>query len=220
MSFLNTILDLIFPVNCISCGQRGSDLCPNCLAEAPEALRESEDWIFPFYDYRHPNIKKAVWMLKYNGKKRLAGVFGEVIYNRILEELSDLSQMENFLDPILVPIPLSDKRLRERGFNQAEMICKKLMKLDAGNNFELENKVLIKIKETEHQARIEDRGQRLKNIVGSFAIKGNQKNNERIKGRNIILIDDVTTTGATLNEAKKVLKHAGAKKVIAFTVAH
>lgn len=127
--------------------------------------------------------------------------------------------MENFTEPILIPIPLSKKRLCERGYNQAELICKELIKINNlrhGVDIKLENKVLIKPKETKHQAKIENRGERLLNIVGSFDIQ----NAELIKNRNIILIDDITTTGATLSEAKKVLKHFGARKIIAFAVAH
>ncbi|KKP65076.1 MAG: Phosphoribosyltransferase, partial [Candidatus Nomurabacteria bacterium GW2011_GWF2_35_12] len=71
-------------------------------------------------------------------------------------------------------------------------------------------------KETEHQVNIKDRRDRLKNLSDSFSVK----NPEIIKDKNIILIDDVLTTGATLTEAKKILKSFGAKKVIAFTVAH
>ena len=226
-------MDFIFPAKCISCGISGNDLCLKCLGDSPSAERESARWIFPLYDYRHPPIKKALWVFKYNGKKRLANIFAENIYEKILEELSDLSVMENFTNAILIPIPLSSKRYRERGYNQAELICKELIKLDhlspplaplsinkwrgvRGEVFSLETSVLIKPKETEHQARIENRTQRLKNIIGSFAVK----NEEKIKKRNIILIDDITTTGATLAEAKKVLKQAGARKVIAFTVAH
>ena len=84
----------------------------------------------------------------------------------------------------------------------------------------LEKDFLIKPKETEHQARIENRKERLKNIQGSFAVKNTANNINSIKNKNIILIDDITTTGATLAEARKVLKQAGARKVIAFTVAH
>jgi ComF family protein len=203
-------------------------MCLDCLKEAPGAERESANWIFPIFDYRHPSIKKALWLLKYKGRKRLANVFAEIIYEKILEELSELSIMENFINPILIPIPLSVKRYRERGFNQAELICKELIKINnirhlpanfgaGGVYLKLENNILIKIKETEHQARIRERNIRLKNLAGSFAIKGNQQNIEK---RNIILIDDITTTGATLNEARKILKHAGARKVIAFTAAH
>ncbi len=212
----NGVWDTIFPIYCISCGRRGSDLCIECLSSSPEAERESAKWIFPLYDYRHPPIKKAVWLLKYKGKKRLANVFAEVLYGRIIEELADLSVMENFTEPVLMPIPLSSGRRRERGFNQAELICKELIKLDTETNLKLENKVLVKPVDSKHQAHIENRTERLRNIVGSFALK----NVERVKDKNIILIDDVTTTGATLAEARKILKAAGAKKIIAFTLAH
>lgn len=223
MRFLNTILncafDLVFPIKCMVCNAQGSHLCNSCLSDAPLAERETAKWIFPIYDYRHPPIKKALWLLKYKGKKTVANVFGESIYGRMLEELSDLSLMENFINPILVPIPLSKKRYKERGYNQAELICDEIIRINSLNqsaDLKLEKNVLIKPKETEHQARIENRTKRLKNIVGSFAAN----NAELIKGKNIILIDDITTTGATLAEARKVLKEAGAKKIIAFTVAH
>jgi competence protein ComFC len=216
MKILNIILDFIFPINCISCKRSGSILCINCLLTSPQAERESADWIFPLFDYRHPLVKKSIWLLKYKGKRSIANIFAEAMHARILEELADLYQFENFREPILIPIPLAPKRTRERGFNQALLICEKLINLDKNKNFKLEKNILIKPKDGEHQARIEDRNKRLKNIIGSFSVK----NEEKIKGKNIILIDDVTTTGATLNEARKILKKKGAKKIIAFTVAH
>ena len=159
--------------------------------------------------------------MKYGGKKRIAYVLAEVMYGRILEELADLQIMENFREPILIPIPLSWKRRRGRGYNQAELIAEKLIELDTKHeNFTLEKGILIKIKNTENQAHIEDRRERLNNIIGSFSIKNNEGNMQKIKNRNIILIDDVVTTGATLEEAKKVLRQAGVKKIIAFTIAH
>ena len=216
MKFLNTILSIVFPTNCLSCGKSGTELCLECLTNSPPAERENPGWIFSLFDYRHPPVKKAIWLLKYQGKKNIAGVFAENMHGKIMEELADLSVMENFRHPLLIPIPLASKRQRERGFNQAELICRNLIKLDEEKNFKLEKNVLIKPKDTEHQAKIENRSTRLKNIIGSFSIQ----NPEKIKNRNIILIDDVTTTGATLNEARKVLKQAGARKIIAFTVAH
>jgi competence protein ComFC len=216
MAFIDTILNIIFPINCLNCGKAGPELCQDCLVDCPQAERESENWIFPVFDYRHPPIKKAVQLLKYKGKQRLAKIFAKVIYNRILEEIADLSVLENFRDVILIPIPLSNKRKRERGFNQTEIICKELITLDQNVNFKMESKVLMRVTDNKHQAHLQNRAERLKNIIGSFVVN----NAERIKNRNIILIDDVTTTGATLNEAKKVLRESGARKIIAFTVAH
>lgn len=223
MPLLSTILDLIFPSFCLSCRKRGAEFCLPCLAHAPPAERECAAWIHPLFEYRHPPIKKAVWLLKYKGKRPLAKVFAEVLHGRILEELADLKVMENFREPLLLPIPLSHQRLRERGFNQAELICKELVKIDSSNlrhgvdiNFTLETNILIRPKDGIHQARIENRAERIKNMVGSFSIQ----NPEKIIGKNIILIDDVITTGATLSEARKVLREAGARKIVAFTIAH
>jgi competence protein ComFC len=99
------------------------------------------------------------------------------------------------------------------------LICEELIRLDTSpraHQLNLEKNILIKKIDTPHQAQIHDRSHRLKNVVGSFALK----NSDMINGKNIILIDDITTTGATLSEARKVLKKSGAKKIIAFTVAH
>ncbi len=218
MGFFNTILNIVFPINCLLCGVPGTDLCLMCLSDSPSAERESAKWIFPLYDYRHPPIKKALWLLKYKGKKRLAKIFAEVLYGRILEELADLSVMENFNNVTLIPIPLSKQRYRERGYNQAELICEELIKLDEEKNLGLEKDVLIKILDTKRQAHIENKRERLQNIINSFSVK--KENKDKIKNRNIILIDDITTTGATLTEAKKILKQSGARIIIAFTVAH
>jgi competence protein ComFC len=222
MSLLKNILDIIFPKYCISCGKSGLDLCPKCLSSCPETDRESAKWIFPIYDYRYPPIKKAIWLLKYKNGKNFAKIFAEIMYIRIIEELSDLSVFNNFKEPILIPIPLSRKRANKRGYNQSILICNELIKLDKGifshnyKNFTLEKHILIKQKDKKHQALTENKKERLKNIIDSFSVVDSSK----IKGKNIILIDDVITTGATLNEAKKTLKKYGARKIVAFTIAH
>ncbi len=216
MLFLNTILDIVFPRYCISCNASGSDLCEKCLSLCPGTERESKSWVFPLFDYRHSPIKKAILLIKYKNKRKLLDIFSETLYGAIIEELSDLKVMENFQEPILIPIPLSKKRYRERGFNQAELLCEKIIEKDYYKYLKLEKSILIKVKDTLPQARIKNRQNRLKNLSNSFSTK----NNKLLKGANIILIDDVTTTGATLNEAKKTLKKAGARKIIAFTIAH
>lgn len=222
MSFLNTIsdgiFDIFFPRHCAGCQKSGPYLCPDCLSAAPEAERESEEWIFPVFDYRYPPVRSALWLFKYKGKKKLAGIFAGVLYGKMIEALSELSLMENFNDAVMIPIPLSRKRRRERGYNQAELIGEALVKIDKNINFKLEKNILIKPGETGHQARTRSRTERLKNIAGSFAVPDKKK--VLVKNKNVILIDDILTTGATLNEARKTLVRAGARKIIAFTVAH
>lgn len=216
MSILNTILDLVFPVNCVLCYKRGTDLCTDCLAKIPPVERPTEKWIYSIFDYRDPNIKKCIKLLKYKYKKRLTIALGEILYERIIEEMSDLSLLENFKDPIIIPIPISGQRLRERGFNQTELLAQEIIHLDTEKVFQLKLNILTKNVEKEHQARIKNKNKRLENIIGTFEVK----KSEAISGHNIILIDDITTTGATLTEARKVLKKSGAKKIIAFTLAH
>jgi ComF family protein len=160
-------------------------------------------------------MRKTLWALKYRNKKTLAKPLGRALYDRILEELEERKTFEGFKEPILIPIPMSKKRLKERGYNQAELLCKELFLLNPAT-FTFYSDVLYKQKETARQATIKDRPKRLKNLTNSFSVV----HKEKIIGKNILLIDDITTTGATLFEAIKVLKKAGARKVIALTVAH
>ena len=121
-------------------------------------------------------------------------------------------EIKNADDWLIIPVPLSKNRLKERGYNQAELIAeyfseKIKIQICAG--------ALMKTKDTPAQVSVKNRKERLKNLDGAFAVK----NPELVEGKNIILIDDVSTTGATLREAKKTLKLAGAKKVLALVVA-
>lgn len=190
-------------------------MCQNCPSYFPLAGRECADWIYPLFDYRHKGVKDSIWQLKYKGKRQVGEVLGVYLYERILEELDNLEKLHNFTDPVFVAVPLSFSRHRKRGFNQAKTILNSVIK-QSGKKFRTKSRVLLKTKHTEKQARTGSRKERLENIKGSFVVRRPQ----RIKGRNIILIDDVITTGATLGEARKVLLKAGAKKVFAFTVAH
>jgi ComF family protein len=206
---------LIFPSRCIGCRASGGNLCAACLSGARTAERELPEWIASIFDYRDPLIKKAVWLLKYKGKKQIAEVFAGAAHDALVEQMAELKALQNFTEPLLVPIPLSSRRMRERGFNQSELIAKHIIASDTEKNLRLENNALKKIKDTENQARMKDRRRRLENLKDCFIA-----NPDLVNKRNIILIDDVTTTGATLTEAKKALKSAGAKKIIALTIAH
>ena len=160
-------------------------------------------------------IKRALWELKFKNNKAVAQPLAQALYDKILEEMQELEIFQGFTNPLLIPIPLSKKREKERGYNQSEILCKKLSFIDPVS-FKLYTDVLYKPFDTKQQTKTRSRSERKNNLRGCFTVK----HQEKIKGKNIILIDDIVTTGATISEARKVLKQSGAKKIVAFTVAH
>ncbi len=166
------------------------------------------------FSYRDPLIRQAIWELKYRGNKKVATLLATILHDELLAFLEEYAPLTNFTDPLLIPIPLSKKRERERGFNQCRLLVDEIMRLDGGANFTL-SLALTKIKDTASQTKAENRESRMKNLKNCFSADA-----EAVRGRNIILIDDVATTGATLEEARRTLRASGARKVIAFTIAH
>jgi ComF family protein len=110
----------------------------------------------------------------------------------------------------LVPVPLHKKRMHERGFNQANILCEHLGRLLKIN---VETKMIRRVRNTKSQQKL-SKTERLSNVIGAFKCNANS-----LSGKQIILVDDVSTSGATLIECAKVLKSAGAKSVHALTVA-
>ena len=201
MKIFKNILAVLFPQKCLGCKKENEILCSNCLLKINRPDTPYLNGIHIASNYQDAVLKKALWMLKYQGVKQLAKPLAELIRERIWKKL----ETENWL---LVPVPLSKNKLRHRGYNQAEMIAGEL----SGN---VRADILFKKFHTKSQVEVKNKEERLANIIGSFEIK----NPEKIKGKKIILIDDVLTTGATMSEAKKVLKSAGAKKVVGVVVA-
>ncbi len=216
MGVIRTILDILFPVHCIGCRTQDEFICLDCISKFPPAAPNTPSGVTALFSYQHPLVKRSLWMLKYHHKKGLSENLGRALHAAIILEYTDLLQFQNFHNPLLIPAPLSKKRKRQRGFNQSEVLAKNIQSADHDHIFHVETSAVEKIIHTKNQADIHDRRTRLHNLSGVFKVT----HPEKITGRNIILIDDVTTTGATLAELKKVLKEAGAKKVIAFTVAH
>ena len=182
------------------------------------AERETARKIVAGFDYRDPLIKRALWELKYKGRKRIARALGRALYDRTLEDLADIRMFSMGAPILVIPIPLSKHRARERGYNQAQLIAKYFIEQNP-QLFELEINAIVKIKDTPPQARIVNRNKRLKNIAGAFSFNP-KYSSSLLSGRTIIVLDDITTTGGTLHEAMKVLEKSGAKKVIGFAVAH
>ena len=215
-SVFDTALRLLFPTKCISCNAEGTTLCDNCVQKIPTPEPPHDSFVSSMFDYHHPITKHAIWMLKFRGDRTLAKLFARVIHDHLLEDTSDKMIFENFRHPLLVPIPLTKKRLKKRGFNQSEAIARELSFIDIGGELEFEKNVLLKIHDTPPQTSLKDKRARARNVKDCYSVA----DKKMIRDRNVILIDDVTTTGATLREARKVLLAGGARKVYAFTVAH
>lgn len=167
------------------------------------------------FSYKDPLVKDTIWLLKYQKNRRAAEILGEILGNITAEWLDDLKNFENFNNPLLVPVPMGKSRLKERGKNHCESLCEEMIKAVPIGLINYEPNALSKIRETGSQAKTKNRLERLKNLSDSFSA-----NQHIVQNRNILLIDDVITTGATIEEARKTLLKAGAKKVIALTVAH
>ena len=212
-SIFESLLNELFPVLCFKCGKRGAYICTDCISRMPKTTLDEPDFISVFA-YKDETIRHLLSVLKYKSGRDIARICGALIYEELCALLSERALFGEFEKPIIIPVPLSESRARERGFNQAELIAQEVA--GAEKTFELCTGVLVKRKETRPQATIKNRAERLKNIVGCFHIV----HPEKIHGRNIILIDDIYTTGGTMKEARKVLEQAGARNILCATVAH
>lgn len=211
---IKTILDILFPIKCFRCGNTGSAICNKCLSYIKPAERETEENIIACFDYREKIIKDIIWSMKYNKYSALGFCMGEILYNEMQEHIEELISYNGGSKIYIIPIPSSKNRKKYRGYNQTEYIAKGFVKNN--NNFVIDTNIVIKTKDTIPQARIKNRKKRLDNIKNSFSVL----NKDLVKDKIFIIIDDVTTTGATMIEVIKILNKAGAKKVIGFAVAH
>jgi len=170
--------------------------------------------IFPLFDYRNPKVRAIVWDIKYKRNTRLAEALSKLMHEEMLESLADIELFEGSGPFLLIPIPMSAERRRERGFNQTELLAS-LIEKQSGAAFSYNPRLLEKIRHTSPQAEL-SRAERLDNLTGAYRVS----DPESIRGKNIIVIDDVATTGSILREATRILKISGAREIIAFTIAH
>ncbi len=223
------IVDLIFPKSCLGCGNDGSYVCVNCIKKMPKLKQICAACAKPSIDgATHVKCLKPwgmsglVHLWPYGGVIRKAILGLKYKYaTEIAKELSGYIVSEikggRVLLPrktVLLPIPLHKRRENWRGFNQVEEIGK-IVSDQVGWKFESD--VLIRKELRTPQTKLK-RDERKRNIVGAFAISTNKKQ-FMTKNQQLILFDDVYTTGSTLKEAVKVLRRSGSGEVFGFTIA-
>jgi len=204
MKSLNqNIRALFFKNKCILCNEKVNDnlhyMCYNCHENLKSRgnLKKYND-IYYLWDY-DKELKKIIEEYKFKNKLYI----GELLYNLISEELNKILESEKI--DMIIPIPVSKKRLRERGFNQVE----ELLKFGKYRYLNVE-----RIKETRHMYTILNEDERKKNIASAFKI-------EKLKNiHRVLIIDDIITTGATMKEfIKEITKENPKIEVIVFTLA-
>jgi len=211
-------MEILFVPRCISCGSYTSQIdgkpqlvCENCLANIPiyKAIAYSPKFsLIAISSYENDTVKKLLHILKY--RRFLAAADSiERLVDKFISEVDIRKVLPD--DSVIVPMPLHKKRLRERGFNQAEIIAKIISEK---TSIPVEN-FLVKTADTKHQTTLKDRNERLQNVKGSITLLGNA----RVEGKTVILVDDVYTTGATMNEAANVIRKAKPKNIVAFVIA-
>ncbi len=205
---------------CAICGERLSharsmsesdeDICEMCRTEAPSYAAASA---YGSYDTQ---LRDLIHLLKYDKVLPAAGVLGEKLAAAIRRMQGQWTEQTLFEGPplLLIPVPLHSSKSRERGFNQAELIARTALKHAVGQRFELNTHLLKRRRITESQIGL-TQNQRRENLRGAFVVT----NPEIVLGREVLLVDDVLTTGTTASECARVLRRAGAKKVWVATVA-
>lgn len=169
------------------------------------------------YDYHQPLIKKGIWKLKYRHQRAMGQYFGIALYREFFKDMK--AQATHLREPIiLIPIPLSKRKFRTRGFNHAEIIARAIAERALADKLPItiDTQILVKTKETKRQVETVGKHERKDNLHGAFAVT----HEDRIAGKTIVLIDDVITTGSTMSEARKTISQYKPKRVLCIAVAH
>lgn len=221
------ILDLVFPRECLGCGNEGSYLCIQCAKaiklnqaafcalchQASEnalicpSCRKITDLkaIWVAADYNHKLVQNIIHSLKYNYleeiSRGLAELMGKYLHqNGILNKFNFLPE-----NTILVPVPLSKKRFLSRGFNQSELLAREITRISGFQNVNL----LKRVRNTATQIELK-RTERQQNVRDAFEL---DEDYLKYQTKKAILIDDVVTTGSTLKECAFILNQAGFREI-------
>jgi ComF family protein len=204
----NTGLNLLFPPRCAGCGKVDTHWCANCQSIIDElpfpTLQILEVNAAPFLiaitGQHEDKLQKAIWSLKYENAPQLAAVLGQRLAQR-------LDKTDWTID-IIIPVPLHTNRLRERGYNQSQLIGEYVAHK---HGIPIAPQAITRQIETRSQVGLNAQ-ERQENMHNAFTA------DPLVRGKTIVLIDDVFTTGATLSACAQVVLDAGARTVYGLTV--
>ena len=207
---LERVYKLLFPTRCIVCQTQGAPICSNCQKKLTRALPPEYSWVKSVYGYQNSIVKRIVKHAKYNHKSEA------LLYLAHLAKIELSEHVQKYAhggDVVVVPIPQHISKTHMRGFNQAAKIAHAIFA--ATPTCTIDTTLLSKTRATTPQAQIHTRSLRLQNT------KNSMRANKSCDPKTLyILVDDVLTTGGTLIEARRALYDAGAKYVLAITIAH
>ena len=216
IEIIEYLLELIYPNICGICEQIDKNsLCENCKLELEKDIigridnydkNASKFFNKHGYIFKYSGqIRKLLIDYKFNNKAYMYKTFSQIIVNN--------SNIINFIKDyeIIIPIPIHRKRFNNRGYNQSELLAKEICKYLKNTNFR--NDILVKIKNNTAQSTL-NKAERVLNVKDAYKIK----NNNFTKEKRILLIDDIYTTGNTVNECSRVLKEYGAKEIGVLTI--
>lgn len=212
MKLMHWLSNLLFPEKCVLCGRilekEETDLCHKCRVEAPECPISRKK--YPFIDswtalwYYEGEVRRSLLRYKFYGRRQYADAYAKLLAMKLLRE--DRVDVD-----LITYIPISAKRRRKRGFDQVELLAQKVAA-------ELEIPccaTMEKVRHNKPQSGIVGDAQRRANVLGAYAVT----DADALRGKRVLLLDDIVTTGATAGEAARVLLTAGAKQVSLAVVA-
>jgi len=226
MEMVHNIIDFIFPKTCIISGKKLDESNSNNYLfddeissletvtftdRADLSNKLISDHSFShFAFYEGEDFSKIIYQLKYGGMKKL-GIFMGKLLGKELKKYFEEKGLPDF--DYIIPVPLFKTKFRERGYNQSDYICMGLSKV-LGVGFE--NNIVKRIKHTKSQTKL-NRDERIVNMKDAFVFNENYSN--KVAGKRIIVVDDVITTGSTINEVIKVVRQYSKSDVMGCTLA-
>lgn len=226
-NLLTPLRDFIYPQVCFTCNQHLTTselkICSSCWNSLTTIVPSHPLWtekqnkltgdgsisdVFSCYFFeKEGKLQEIIHLLKYEGITHLGIRLGRELGNRILTH--QLYRQADFL----IPVPLHKAKLRERGYNQSELICKGISEV---TKIPTETTILKRTKHTQSQTHL-SLEERKQNVSGAFMVE--QKHKHLLSGATVILVDDVITTGSTINECAKVLFATGVRQIFAASAA-